>query len=521
MATQGSNLTADRPELDQRATYAALIGALQSTAPVGLACLDRDFRYVRVNDALAAMNRLPVGDHIGRSVGEIAPEVWDQLEGLCSEVLAGGPPVVNHEVVGDSSVGRRGHWLNSIYPVRVGDQITGLACLVIDVSERFAAEEFRVAVTETMVEGMYALDSAGRLTYMNAAAARMLGWTAAELAGRSVHDTIHYQDEHGSALVEADCPIVQARNQGRSLGHAEGIFTRRDGSTLPVAYSVAPLQADGGTPGAVVVFRNATAERIERGRTKRELDAAQWLRRTRAALDEDRLVLYSQPIVPLSGGARSEELLIRMIEPDGSIIPPGEFLPAAEQFGLITEIDRWVISQAMRFAAGGRRIEVNLSARSVDTRLIEFIATELQRAGANPTNVIFELTETALLDNIDAGRRFAEDLQQLGCELALDDFGTGFASLTYLRLLPARYLKIDIEFVRDLVENKTSRHMVRSIVHLARGLDKFTIAEGVEDEPTLELLRSYGVDYAQGYLLGRPAPVLGAGPPPKHSREAE
>jgi EAL domain-containing protein (putative c-di-GMP-specific phosphodiesterase class I) len=196
-----------------------------------------------------------------------------------------------------------------------------------------------------------------------------------------------------------------------------------------------------------------------------------------------------------------------MVGRDGQTIAPSAFLPAAEQYGLIEEIDRWVISRAMRIAATGRCVAVNLSAKSVSDRLLVFVQEELVAAGADPSNVIFELTETALLDEIAAGVAFAEGLTEIGCGLALDDFGTGFASLTYLRVLPARYVKIDIEFVRDLTHNETNQHLVRSIIHLARGLDKKTIAEGVESEAVLALLRSFGVDYAQGFHLGRPEPV--------------
>jgi EAL domain-containing protein (putative c-di-GMP-specific phosphodiesterase class I) len=152
-------------------------------------------------------------------------------------------------------------------------------------------------------------------------------------------------------------------------------------------------------------------------------------------------------------------------------------------------------------------VAINLSAKSVSDRLLVFVQEELEAAGADPSNVIFELTETALLDEIAVGVAFAVGLTEIGCGLALDDFGTGYASLTYLRVLPARYLKIDIEFVRDLTHNETNQHLVRSIIHLARGLDKKTIAEGVESEAVLALLRSFGVDYAQGFHLGRPEPV--------------
>ncbi|HWK17785.1 MAG TPA: EAL domain-containing protein, partial [Solirubrobacteraceae bacterium] len=131
---------------------------------------------------------------------------------------------------------------------------------------------------------------------------------------------------------------------------------------------------------------------------------------------------------------------------------------------------------------------------------------------ADPARVIFELTETALMDDIDAGERFTRGLNALGCAVALDDFGTGFGSFTYLQRLPVRYLKIDIEFVRDLTTKAASRHLVTAIVNLAKGFEQETIAEGVEDAQTLELLRDFGVDYAQGFHLGRPT-ALGDVPP--------
>lgn len=489
------------------AALAALMEALQCSAPVGLACLDREFRFVRVNDALAEMNRVPVDDHIGRAVADIIPEFWPQLEATCRSVLETGTPIVNHIVRGDGSAGRTGHWLNSICAMRSNGAIVGLGVLVVDVSERFAAEEFRTVVTETMIEGLYALDGDGCLTYMNGAACTMLGWDAEELRERNIHQTIHFQQADGSPLTEHECPISAVRRGGPAVKLVEDTFTRRDGTMLPVTYSAALIASDGPHSGVVVVFRDATEERAEQLRAHRELETLHWLGRIREAIDEDRLVLYSQPVVPLGDGQPAEELLLRMVGRDGETIAPGAFLPAAEQYGLIEEIDRWVISRAIRLAATGRRVEVNLSAKSVSDRLLEFIREELAAADADPGNVIFELTETALFDDIAAGEHFAAGVAEIGCGLALDDFGTGFASLTYLRLLPARYLKIDIEFVRDLTHNETNQHLVRSIVHLARGLDKETVAEGVEDEEVLTLLRSFGVDYAQGFHLGRPQPV--------------
>jgi EAL domain-containing protein (putative c-di-GMP-specific phosphodiesterase class I) len=222
---------------------------------------------------------------------------------------------------------------------------------------------------------------------------------------------------------------------------------------------------------------------------------------------EDRLVLFSQPIVPLGRGLPREELLLRM-EEGGRIVAPGCFLPAAERDGYIVVVDRWVIGRAAELAAEGRRIDVNLSAASLSrTGLLAAIEHELSAAGADPSLVTFELTETALMADIDAGERFAHGLRSIGCGLALDDFGTGFGSFTYLKRLPITQLKIDIDFVRELRGSDVNRHLVKAIVGLAADFGYTTIAEGVEDAATLRLLGELGVDYAQGYHLGRPAPL--------------
>jgi EAL domain-containing protein (putative c-di-GMP-specific phosphodiesterase class I) len=180
----------------------------------------------------------------------------------------------------------------------------------------------------------------------------------------------------------------------------------------------------------------------------------------------------------------------------------------AEKYGLIEEIDRWVIEQATRLAAQGRRVGVNLSARSVgDVGLLHLIEMQLSAAHVDPGLVTFEITETALMENLEAGERFARGLADMGACVALDDFGTGFGSFTYLKRLPLRYLKIDIDFVRDLRTNPANQHLVNATVGLARDFGYETIAEGVEDAETLGMLDDLGVDLVQGYHLGRPAPI--------------
>jgi EAL domain-containing protein (putative c-di-GMP-specific phosphodiesterase class I) len=285
-------------------------------------------------------------------------------------------------------------------------------------------------------------------------------------------------------------------------------FTRRDGSVFPVAYSAAPVLDGDKVNGVVVVFRDTSEERGERDRLRRELDALAWVGRIREAMDERRLVLYSQPIVPLADGERSQELLLRMIDRSGEVILPGSFVPIAERFGQIAEIDRWVITNAIAVAARGQHVEVNVSAHTIATGdLLPLIERLLGDAGADPANLVLEITETALMRDLKAGVEFAQRLAEIGCGLALDDFGTGFGSFTYLKKFPVRYLKIDVDFVRDLVDDPGNQHLVQAIVNIAHGFGCKTIAEGVEDERALELLRDYGVDYAQGFLLGRPAPL--------------
>jgi diguanylate cyclase (GGDEF)-like protein/PAS domain S-box-containing protein len=238
-------------------------------------------------------------------------------------------------------------------------------------------------------------------------------------------------------------------------------------------------------------------------------DRDPWVARIRQALDQDRFVIHAQPIIELATvSVVQHELLLRLLDHDDKLIPPLAFLPTAERCGLIKEIDLWVIKQAARLASNGRPVAVNLSASSAGSPIaLDLIKAELRDHKTDPTNLVFELTETAVMQSLDRGKSFAEHLVKLGCQLALDDFGTGFASFTYLKQLPVRFLKIDIEFVRDLRNSRRDRSVVTAIVSLAEGFGLQTIAEGVEDEPTAAILRELGVTFAQGYLYGRPAPI--------------
>jgi EAL domain-containing protein (putative c-di-GMP-specific phosphodiesterase class I) len=240
-----------------------------------------------------------------------------------------------------------------------------------------------------------------------------------------------------------------------------------------------------------------------------------WKNRIREALEQDLFVLYCQPILDLQSNRTSSfEILLRMIGQEGEIIAPNTFLPVAESSGLICAIDHWVVRQAIHFIAAhtevflNLQLEVNLSGRSLsDNNLLPMIQQEIIKTGINPASLVLEITETAAIADISQARKFINTLKQIGCQFALDDFGVGYSSFSQLKNLPVDYLKIDGSFIKNLSENSVDRHLVKAIVEVAHGLGKYTIAEFVEDEYTLQMLRQLGVDYAQGYYIGKPKAV--------------
>jgi EAL domain-containing protein (putative c-di-GMP-specific phosphodiesterase class I) len=252
-----------------------------------------------------------------------------------------------------------------------------------------------------------------------------------------------------------------------------------------------------------------------RRRERRKAPAVSWPDALRAALAEDRLVLQAQPIVDLATEeAGRYELLLRLRERGGELLPPAAFLPAAERHDLIVAIDHWVVARAIALLAEERRrgrrltFEVNISGRSTgDPELLALIEREFRAHDVDPSQLVFEITETSAVANIPRAQAFASRLAELGCRLALDDFGSGFASFYYLKHLPVDYLKIDGEFVRGCVADRTDQLVIQAVVEIARGLGKRTVAEMVGDEETLELVRDLGVDYVQGFHVGRPAPL--------------
>lgn len=240
-----------------------------------------------------------------------------------------------------------------------------------------------------------------------------------------------------------------------------------------------------------------------------------WEKRIRESLSQNRLMLHLQPILDIhQNSITGYEALLRMVDEKGEMIYPNQFLDVAERFGLIRDIDRWVVCESIALAKILQQkgkpscLEVNLSGKSLnDTKLLQLIKERIIATGINSVNLVFEITETAAIENIVDAERFIMSLKHLGCRFALDDFGIGFSSFNYLKRLSVDYLKIDGSFIQNLPGNTTDRHLVKAMVEIAHGLGKKTIAEFVTSAETVRLLHEFGVDYAQGYFIGKPKPL--------------
>jgi EAL domain-containing protein (putative c-di-GMP-specific phosphodiesterase class I) len=330
------------------------------------------------------------------------------------------------------------------------------------------------------------------------------------IKGHPLDPTIHNPGARAATDPVGDSRILDAR-QGCVVQAADDVFICSDGTELPVSYTATPLASDSEGEGCVVVFADISDRKASERAVASDLEKLACAGRIEEALANDGFVLHAQPILDLrSGQVVQQELLIRMRPAgdasDSNLIPPGDFLPVAEEFGLITEIDRWVIDQATELAATGLEVELNISGRSIDDPLlVDYIEAAIERTGADPRSLIFEITETTMIASEAAARDFVERLHLLGCKLALDDFGTGYGGFTYVKHLPIDFLKIDVEFIGDLRHSSASRKVVQAIVRLAQGFGLKTVAEGVEDEQTLQTVRELGVSRAQGFHIGRPA----------------
>jgi len=243
-------------------------------------------------------------------------------------------------------------------------------------------------------------------------------------------------------------------------------------------------------------------------------DEMEWVSRITQAFDDNRFRLYFQRIQPLGGWAEGGEyceLLVRMLDENGAVVPPMAFIPAAERYGVMTEIDRWVVRHAFDWLAqhpATPGFSINLSGQSIgNEHFLDFMTEQFRLSALDPAKVCFELTETVAIANWSRASHFIFVLKGMGCRFALDDFGSGMASFAYLKGLPVDFIKIDGAFVRDMVNDQVSHAMVEMINHIGHVMGIQTIAEYVENEEILRALRKLGVDYVQGFGIHRPEPL--------------
>jgi len=238
----------------------------------------------------------------------------------------------------------------------------------------------------------------------------------------------------------------------------------------------------------------------------------------RGAIADNRLELNAQLIVPLGThrGPPHFEVLLRMVAENGEIVGPDDFMSAAHRYQLMPTLDRWVIARSIEIlkphaqVLGASQIvfNINFSGQSLqDAEFTEYVAKLVESSGLNPGSLCFELTESAAIGNLSRAEPLMRRLRKLGCHIALDDFGTGLSSLSYLRTLPIDFLKIDGSFVRDVLKDSRAESMVQAIAQLARSMSLTTVAEYVETDEILSRITSLGVDYGQGFAIGRPLPL--------------
>jgi PAS domain S-box-containing protein len=498
---------------ERLADFGDLYGVLVETSTDLILVTDGEGRILYANQAVEETLGYPPEEMLGAHFRAfVAPEFDAEATSLSERAARGRPQPARH-VIGQQRDGSMVHLSVSAKPLTDPEDDLGKAVLILtDVSaqeqrERELAQLIHdnELILRSVGDGIIRIDPEGRITYANPAAGEILGCSHAELMGRDAHELLHHSYADGAPYPVGESPI-HASLRGEVIHRSDEVFWRPDQTSFAVKYTSAPIREDGAIVGAVCVFADISDEK---DREQELLWELQWQNRITGAVEGGRLLAYSQPIVDLHSGEQvQEELLVRMKGRGEDIVPPIDFLPTAERLDMIQAIDHWMLGRALELVAAGRSVAVNVSARSLtELHLLDEVERSLKGSGADPSRLLFEITETAAAQNAEVARRFAAGVERLGCRLALDDFGTGFGAMTYLKSLPAHFLKIDLDFVRGLRNDEGNQRIVRTIVDIARRHGQRTIAEGVEDAETAALLRQLGVDYAQGYLYAEPAPI--------------
>jgi diguanylate cyclase (GGDEF)-like protein len=455
-----------------------VIGVLALFNPPGIA--DFNERHTRIAELLAKKAAHLLQSQYDPSTGLLTRQAFErQAKALFA---TGGPIDRNHILYLDID---RLHVINETFGMHTGDEIIGSVA-----------------------------DAVFKALPVAALSARISGDRLAVLLPNSDMDQAASAAEKVRAAAAAVAP---RKNKG-------GFDVSVSVGVAPVSKTASPLAH------ALALAEVACKAAKDRGRNRVELfqDSDQSIIRRhtdilvvgdlRSALESGRFRLDAQPILPLRGnyGRPRFELLLRMIGEKGEIIPPAKFLSSAERYQMMPLIDRWVVHHACselgrrKDALGDEaaRFAINLSGQSLcDETFLEFVVNEVKASGLPPGTISFELTETATIGNLESAQEFMRTMQNLGCQFALDDFGTGVSSLAYLKALSVSYLKIDGSFVRDAMINPRSESMIKAIAQLAKVMCMETIAEYVETDALRARMADLGVDYGQGFAIGRPQPL--------------
>jgi diguanylate cyclase (GGDEF)-like protein/PAS domain S-box-containing protein len=359
---------------------------------------------------------------------------------------------------------------------------------------------------------------------------------AAKLMREAVRDsdTVARLGGDEFALLLVGCPLQKGRQIADDLTRtvAEHRFVWKDRiHSIGASVGMVELARDSGTveetlaaaDSACYVAKKQGAGKVAVYSARDEVAARQsgeihWLRTLQAALRDNSFRLYWQPIVPAygeNGSGPSMEVLVRLSDEQGRELAPVELVRAAERYRLMGLVDRWVVQTTFTALGRGaialaanRSLAINISGQTLaDAQFLEFVVDSFDRSGVEPEQVCFEISEAAVVANLDAARRFVGVLHGMGCTFALDDFGSNLGSFASLKNLPMDYLKIDGSFMRNLARDSVNQAMVTATIKLARSLNFKVIAEQVEDAAGLDAARSIGVDYVQGYAVGRPKPL--------------
>jgi diguanylate cyclase (GGDEF)-like protein/PAS domain S-box-containing protein len=452
----------------------------------------------------------------------------------------------------------------SASPIRnAAKEVIGAALLLHDVTElRGLARQMSYQATHDALTGLVnrreferrleeATESGHRgegqhvLCYLDLDRFKVVNDTSGHLAGDSMlrevakvlrdavrdSDTVARMggDEFGVLLI--GCPLEKARQIADDVCRAVGDyrFVWKDKIfNIGVSVGLVEISRESGTLEELLAAADSAcyvAKKQGSGRVAvysardealaRHTGEIQWLQRLQGALKENRFQLYHQPIVPAygnDGSGPAMEVLVRLQDEAGHEVPPSEFLRAAERYRLMGLVDRWVVQTTLAALGRGaiaipanRGVAINISGETLgDLQFLEFVVECLDSTGVAPAQVCFEISESAVVANLDHARRFVGVLHGMGCQFALDDFGSGVGSFSNLKNLPMDYLKIDGSFMRNLAADSVNQAMVTAMIKLARTLNFKVIAEQVEDASALETVRRMGVDYVQGYAVGRP-----------------